>query len=190
MPQDSKPKCRILPSPSSKIHQLHYLDISMEGDQTRSILAISTEDGRVIFYSTRITADSMEGDPNPSVEIPICPMIGQLGGVATGVTGRIKDFELLDLEDSSSLLIVTASSDGAIRLWLLDEVQLTGRASDLDQTLQNGSKREERPKEATAPTGSVQLGVLLGTYEAGSRITCLKAFVMSLPKSHEMNDSP
>ena len=32
-----------------------------------------------------------------------------------------------------------------------------------------------------------QVGSLLGTYEAGNRITCLRAFVMSQPESTKPN---
>lgn len=124
--------------------------------------------------------------------IPLCEAIGQLGGTAEGLTGRIKDFEILKLQGLQSLLVITGSSDGAIRLWLLDEPELTDGKSVADTSLQdivgnptNGTANGETndAKEAVAQlSATTQVGTLLGTYEAGNRITCLKAFIMSGPE--------
>ena len=53
-PKDSKPKCKILPSPSIKIHQLHYLTLPKESGEDLELLAVSTEDGQILFFNTDV----------------------------------------------------------------------------------------------------------------------------------------
>lgn len=49
-----------------------------------------------------------------------------------------------------------------------------------------GDPANSNPNEAAAtPPDPKQIGKLLGTYEAGNRITCLKAFTMSEPADCE-----
>ena len=45
---DSRPKLRISPSPISKVHQIQYITLH---DDIHA-LALSTEDGRIMFHST------------------------------------------------------------------------------------------------------------------------------------------
>jgi protein MAK11 len=158
---DSKPKCKVVPEPRTKIHQLCYVQVAEEEDA--HVMAVSTEDGRVLFYST-IAADlsaakAVEGKDAP---IPSAKLIAQLGGKDAGLSGRVKDFTAMGLGEGSSkeLLIVTGGSDGALRVWKL--------SASKDLTTNGGTVR--------------QVGKLLGTYETGNRITCLRAFVM-LPKA-------
>ncbi|KZF24596.1 hypothetical protein L228DRAFT_259793 [Xylona heveae TC161] len=157
---DSKPKGRIMPQPPSKIHQIRYVSTEgattegekAEDEQPNNILAVSTEDGRIIFYSTSTllplsesanttttTAPSTANKPAPT--IPLCKPLAQLGGRAAGVSSRIKDFEILSLSQSSDagagaadtqFLVVTASSTGAVQLWYLP-------LSDLDPELDIGA---------------------------------------------------
>jgi protein MAK11 len=136
---------------------LCYMQVDEEEDV--QILAISTEDGRILFYSTRpadlTTTKAVEGKDAP---LPSAKLVAQLGGKDAGLSGRIKDFTILDIGEGSSkeFIIPAASSDGALRIWKIS-------ASDLT-------------------SGKVkQVGKLLGMTETGNRITCLKAFVM-LPK--------
>lgn len=169
--------------------------LSEDDGKTENILAVSTEDGRILFYFTGSGTDAETTDPSSKQRIPLCVAIGQIGGAAEGLTGRIKDFEIIKPPESRSLLVVTGSSDGAIRLWLLDEAELTDGKSvsitslrdeegDLPIGMSNGSSNDA--KDVMAANGAVaqfgattQVGTLLGTYEAGNRITCLKAFIMS-----------
>jgi len=150
---DSKPRCKVAPTPKTKIHQLSYITLSEDDDV--SILAMSTEDGRILFYSTNpndlTTAAAVAGKEAP---LPAAKLVAQLGGNDTGVSGRIKDFTTLKIDDGS-LLIVTANSDGTIRLWRM-------LGSDL-------KSHETKIK---------QVGTVIGTYETGNRITCLQAFIM------------
>lgn len=154
---DSKPKCKVLPEPRSKIHQLCYIQV--EEDEDVQVLAVSTEDGRILFYSTRpgdlVNVPTVEGKEKT---LPSAKLIAQLGGKAAGLSGRVKDFTALITGEGSSkdIYIITASSDGSVRIWKLDP------SSDLMP--HNGKVK--------------QVGALLGTYETGNRITCLKAFIM------------
>jgi len=163
---DSKARCKVVPEPRSKIHQLCYVQV----DEDIQILALSAEDGRILFYSTRptdlATPTAVEGKDTP---LPSAKLIAQLGGKEAGLTGRIKDFTTLRVEGSDDFFIVAGSSDGALRLWKLSTTDI--------------AHAKEKPK---------QVRTLLGTYETNNRITCLKAFVM-LPKidsseSEELED--
>ena len=186
--KDSKPKCRILPSPPSKIHQLRYVEMPSEDDEKSDILAISTEDGRILFYSTTLTANAPREKEDAKSAIPNIQAIGQIGGNSDDLKGRIKDFEILGLPavegSTESLLIVAGSSDGIIRLWILNPTLLSTENASFAKSpntdpndLPNGKGEANTPKSPSI----VQVGQLIGTYETGNRITCLKAFVMSEP---------
>ena len=161
---------------------MHYITLSEDDKTINDVLAVSTEDGRILFYST--TRFSQSGSTES--EIPLCTSISQLGGAAEGVTSRIKDFEILRLPDSQSLFAVTGSSDGAIRLWMLDDAEITDGSLVLAGSMDNEVHDSENA-DAVSPSNdsamTTQVGSLLGTYEAGNRITCLKAFIMSQPES-------
>ncbi|KAL1965658.1 hypothetical protein VTN77DRAFT_5335 [Rasamsonia byssochlamydoides] len=169
---DSIPKCKLLPSPMSKLHRIKYVNFSQQNDGTDELLAASTEDGRIIFYSTKETKPSGSDDSESS--IPDAQIRAQLGGKACGLSGRVKDFEVLSLADSAAwkdhFLLVTCGSDGAVRLWLLRREELEKPKSGPP----NGdTKSEVQPR---------QVGKLLSTYETGNRITCMVAFVMQKPE--------
>lgn len=161
---DSVPKAIIRPSPPTKIHQMRFLPAT-HVTEGQSVLAVSTEDGRVIFYDIKKSAT-----PSSSTKqaFASCQGIAQLGGVASGFIGRIKDFEILSVPksgvmSSSPLLFITGSSDGAVRTWRLE-------SSEIESATQ-GDGQQTQP----------QVGKLLGTHETGNRITCLTAFVMDGP---------
>ena len=150
------PKAIIRPSPPTKLHQMRIVPAGEE----HSILAISTEDGRIIFYDLKTTVESEKEDE----EVPQCAALGQLGGNQAGFSGRIKDFEVLQHKAGAPLTIVTGSSDGAVRLWKCSVSEIVER----DSTKQaKGAVR--------------QIGTPIGTHETGHRITCLVAFVMDGP---------
>jgi protein MAK11 len=171
---DCKPKAKIVPMPATKIHQLAYVPGCEE-----NILAVSTEDGRILFYDTQgseaeITNGTATNGDKATKGKPIPPaiLVAQLGGRAVDITTRIKDFQILaigeqesttEIEGAFSYVISTASSDGTIRLWSLLPEEL--------------HVEKETPMEGvTIPVP--QVGQILAKYETGNRITCLKAFVM------------
>ncbi|KAF1824226.1 WD40 repeat-like protein, partial [Dissoconium aciculare CBS 342.82] len=151
---DSKPKAVIRPEPRTKIHQMRLVP-SASVDASRNLVAISAEDGRVLFYDISALPDT----PEDAAKLPQIPCRGALGGPGAGIAGRVKDFEMLAIPgETPSLLVITASSDGALRLWSI---------SDKDMTESNGNGEETQ-----------QLGMLIATLETGERITCLGAFVL------------
>lgn len=159
-----------------RVQQIEYVDGS-EG-----VVAVGTEDGRVSFFSTAETEHTDEAVDGEEKEktIPRCEMVANLGGKDKGIIGRIKDFAMLPLPSeeesefpSTQRLVITGSSDGAIRLWLLD----------LDDLLLLATNGAESVPKIALPNGTQskprQVGTPLGTFETGNRITCLNAFIMS-----------
>lgn len=161
---DCQPKAVIKLSPPSKIHQMRSLTLPSSGG---NVLALSTEDGRVSFFTTDAIVESDAG------KLPTIPCIAQIGGSAADITGRVKDFEILELPHSdegeglsADWVVVTGSSDGAVRLWGVFEEELAMGLSD--------AKRPPR-----------QVARLMAMHETGNRITCIGAFVMSGKVSDE-----
>ncbi len=156
-------------------------------------LAVSTEDGRILFFSTALTGES-EGEYNKAkIAIPNAQVIGQIGGSPEDFQGRIKDFEILKLPavegSTGNLLIVAGSSGGLIRLWMLDPAQFViGSANSTEPPNSHLNNSPNGKGEANALNLALlpQMGRLLGTYETGNRITCLKAYIMSEP--NDMKD--
>ncbi|KIV77534.1 hypothetical protein PV11_09324 [Exophiala sideris] len=170
--EDSKARCKILPQPLTKLHHISYLSLPDASGNQMTLLAVSTEDGRILFYHTDNISPVPTNDANAKEElIPEASCRAQVGGKTAGISTRVKDFELLFSNDSpeksESLFIVAASSDGTIRLIHLP-------LSDLRDAVVKSKKAAE-------------LGTVIGTYSTGNRITCMKAFVM-LPPSDEDDD--
>ena len=195
--QDSKPKARITLQPLTKIHQIRYTEIHSAQKLRRDLLAVSTEDGRILIFLT----DSRDEEPRtPSNEdaIPILKPAGQLRG---NDNGRIKDFEILshfDEEASSiQLYIVAASSNGDISVWLLEMNKFgrsreTSTSSNLNRNNEVDNKHEVDDSAGCRPVDNqlVSIGKLLGKYATGHRITCLKAFLMSKCSDNPIKSSP
>ncbi|KAF7554660.1 hypothetical protein G7046_g6766 [Stylonectria norvegica] len=168
---DSVPKCRVMPTTTTatsrtKIHQFFYVLVD-EAEDTR-LLAVATEDGRILFFSTKTDDLSHpEETKDKKTPLPVAKLVGQLGGVDGGVSGRIKDFVVINsASDPTKLYVAGASSDGKVRLWAVTGKELTAKK-----------------KAATGP-----IGKLLGTYETQNRITCMAAFLM-IPRPEGVEDS-
>jgi protein MAK11 len=139
---------------------MKYVSLPLKGGEKEDFLAVSTEDGRVIFYSTR---ELKNAEDDTECSIPHATPIAQVGGKQAGFPGRIKDFEILTLEGQAKefrndFLVVTANSDGVVRVWKV------------------GGKEVSAAKQERKDT--TQFGKLLTTNETGNRITCMAAFVM------------
>ena len=192
--QDSKPRCRILPTPPTKIHQIHYLTVPKTDGETKDILAVSTEDGRILFYGTTDVVESHITEPASKAEIPASEVFCQLGGSAEGIIGRVKDFEILKPPGSEHFIVITGSSDGAVRLWTVDASELINEPSASSElngevSISANGVDSQANGDATKVSATRQIGLLLGTFEAGNRITCLKAFVMSEPENLKASGS-
>ncbi|KAF2212660.1 hypothetical protein CERZMDRAFT_97157 [Cercospora zeae-maydis SCOH1-5] len=156
---DSKPKAIVKPDRPTKVHQMRFVS-AQDGS---NVLALSTEDGRILLYNIASAGDAAEAR-----KLPHLPCIAQLGGEAAGVSGRIKDFEVVTLPGPSApRLFVTAGSDGAIRLW-------TAHANEFS---------------CEAASTAKQAGQLVATHETGDRVTCLGAFVLDGKVSDGVDDA-
>lgn len=173
--KDSKPKGRIVSSPVSRIHQIRYCS---RGEDASEVVVISTEDGRLVFFSENLQSPSAD----EVSEIPSYEVIGHLGGKACGIEARVIDFEILSQTENNGTpgyLIITAGSDGSVRLWKLDEAELKGNGpSQVSSAVsETNFPREKTPQDGTKSSVR-QLGRLIGTYSTPNRITCLKAFML------------
>ncbi|KAL9614785.1 MAG: hypothetical protein Q9167_000776 [Letrouitia subvulpina] len=169
---DSKPRARVMLAPTRRIHQIRYLGTAKDGKYGSATLAISTEDGRIVFFSTSKTTGGDNSESKTGRLIPFCCVLGQVGGTHEGIQNRIKDFEIITLSRTNqlrgSILLVAGCSNGFIHIWMLAKDQLEGMVpSDLHDS--KFLQCNEMP----------HLGRLLGSYDTGKRITCLKAFVKS-----------
>ncbi|KAI0393660.1 WD repeat domain-containing protein [Xylariaceae sp. FL0594] len=166
---DSTPKCRVMPEPRRKVHQLCYVPV--ESTAESSLLAVSTEDGRILFFSTKTDdlSTTESGTDKKTEKLPVAKLVAQLGGKEAGISGRIKDFSVCRVSgDEGDVLYISAGgSDGKVRLFRLNTEDLTG------------AMREKAAK---------QIGKLLGTYETQNRITCMNAFTM-IPRPEGVEDS-
>jgi protein MAK11 len=167
---DATAKCRIMPDLKRKIHEFCYVSTD---DEEGSLLAVSTEDGKIMFFSTKsedLSEPEATGENKKQTKLSTAKFIAQLGGQDAGVTGRIKDFAMLrPTGDSEDLFFACASSDGKVRVFRTSTSEL--------------NKARKSKKEATK-----QVGKLLGTYDTQNRITCLEAFVM-IPRPDGAEDS-
>lgn len=174
---DSKVRCRVMPDARTKIHEVAYVPLGSadddddDDDDAASVLALSTEDGRVLFFSTAaedLIATPTAEEGSKKTPLPRARLLAQVGGKDTGVTGRIKDFKVVRAEGAPGVLyVVTASSDGTLRVWQLARGELA--AAD--------DARSVKPA-----------GTLLGAYQTQNRITCVEAFVM-IPRPEGVEES-
>ena len=174
---------KIMPTPSSTIHQIHYIpDAASEGRDNRSILAVSTEDSRVLFFDTKSSEVSAGG-------IPDAKFIAELSDEVTIATSRIKDFCVL-LTPFNTVLLITGSSDGKIAAWCIDSIEFNHEDTiNHNDDCKNGNVSDKETASNQQDTTAAQIlngkhlqhrriGTLIGKHEIGNRITCLTAFIM------------
>ncbi|KAL8655706.1 MAG: hypothetical protein Q9210_000728 [Variospora velana] len=181
--KDSKPKGIVKISPSSKIHQVRYVDHGNNDQIGPNVLAVSTENGRVMFFSTNPASIRNSASSDLGHQLPICPVIGEIGSEGGDSKSRVKDFVILNTtaDGSSSMprLLVTASSEGLIIIWSLNLAQSASfnRPASPSKSINGGP--DGGPSDQVVSAIVPQVGRLLGKYETGNRITCLKAFIMT-----------
>lgn len=157
-----EPRCTALGSTGTKVHQARYLwggpeGASEGGSGARpALLAVSTEDGRVVLVSTRDDHLTRREGAREGEAPGVARTVASVGGREGGVAGRIKDFALVEDGSGRTLYVVGGGSDGVVRVWSLGVDEL-GRACE---------------------AGDVLGGSLVGTYATGNRITCLEAYRM------------
>ncbi|KAB5558131.1 WD40-repeat-containing domain protein [Coniochaeta sp. 2T2.1] len=168
---DSLPRCRVMGGERTKVHEIEYVKVGEEaedGKEDESLLVVSTEDGRLLFFSTRKEDLVEEEEKDGKVVLPNAKLVAQLGGKEAGVSSRIKDFKFLALDGEEGKrfwYVITGSSDGKLRVWKLEADEL------------KGGDREKK-----------QVGKLLGAYDTQNRITCVEGFVM-IPRPEGVEDS-
>ncbi|EPE06162.1 60s ribosome biogenesis protein [Ophiostoma piceae UAMH 11346] len=201
---DSLPRCKVLKDARTKTHDFQYLEVAgtksgQDGDETLddvfSVLAVATEDGRILFCSTR-DADLVPASAGStdSTALPCARFIGQLGGKELDITDRVKAFKIMPVLEPSddgakglqkAWYVVSASSSGALRVWKLTDQELRDAWTNSDATSVAVSTSAATASKAAAPK---QLGKLVGTYLTQDRITCVEAFVM-IPRPEGVDDS-
>lgn len=195
---DSLPRCKVLSDARTKTHDFSYVEVDDDpeaADKTGlfSLLAVATEDGRILLCSTRPedvvappAATAVSDDKKTAAPLPSARLIGQVGGSATGVTGRVKAFKILpvlepvkkgDKKLQRAWYVVSATSTGMLRVW-----KITG------QELRSAFKNSTAVSATGTPSSGKQLGTLLGAYQTPDRITCVEAFVM-IPRPDDVEDS-
>ena len=150
---DCKPRCKVLPDTRTKIHEVKYVKKSRESEE--QVLVISTEDGRLLFFSTEkedLIAPTVVEGKEPGMHS--AKLLAQLGGKEAGFDNRIKDFSILEPEGTTDVLVVTGQSNGVVRLFKLD----------MEEVVTAESKK--------------QVGAQIGLTETNNRVTCLQSFVM------------
>ncbi|KAI9809891.1 MAG: hypothetical protein M1825_000324 [Sarcosagium campestre] len=189
---DSVPQRRILPKPPTKLHQMKYLSINAA--DSSDLIVISTEDGRIIFYPSRQISEPPEKEPLDTDVLRGVKPLAQVGGHVVGLTSRVKDFEVIKYsrhtstgEDQVQVLLVTGSSDGAVRMWSLDTRDLkedSNSAGDVavaaSVATSNDDAHDSSHSNGVSKDPVRQIGKLLGTYDTANRITCLEAFTLSV----------
>ncbi|KAM7223642.1 WD40-repeat-containing domain protein [Rhypophila decipiens] len=164
---DCRPRCRLMKGERTKVQEMGYVK-GVDGENDgETVLAVSTEDGRILFFKTNEYVAEEEDKEKENGEkkakkdsLPCARMVAQLGGKDAGVTTRIKDFKILpvrSVKGAVSWYVTAGGSDGRVRVWRLGSGDLSTAKGEKD--------------------GKV-VGELLGTYETNNRITCLEAFVM------------
>ena len=173
---DSVPKCKVVGAAArTKVHQSTYLSTGEEDGPT--LLAVSTEDGRIMFFSTK--DEHIEpAEEGGKATLGTARMVGQIGGADDGVTGRIKEFVVVRSESDPALLyVISGSSDGKVRLWTVDWNALVAASEKAPSKEQSKQKQKQQA-----------IGTLAGTYETQNRITCMAAYLM-IPRPEGVEDS-
>lgn len=174
---DGTPKCRVMGSLRTKVHKVQYLQWNANKDSGKdskkgddvSFLAVSTEDGRICFFSTKTqdlqeSKDEGKDGAKKTDHLSTAKLLGSVGGKDAGVTRRIKDFVVLpgaEKAQQKHRVIVSGSSDGKIHVWKVERNALVSSKGPI--------------------------GKILGSYETQNRITCLTAFDM-IPRPEGLDD--
>ena len=159
--EDSKPRRKILPQPLTKIHQMKYLELPSRSGFPSEVLVVSTESGKLLFYSIKNQDVGTEVGNQHGIED--AELLYSLNGAEAGTTGRIKDFKIIqprgDGKEAAYVIATTAGSDGSIKIWSISTESISKTHDEF-----------------------VEPARLIGMFQTGSRITCLEAFEM-LPVS-------
>ncbi|KAL1902564.1 Protein mak11 [Sporothrix stenoceras] len=207
---DSLPRCKVLSDTRTKTHDFRYVEVDDDPEAAAadkaglfSLLTVATEDGRILLCSTRaedLVAPPASSTTTPTDDkkapaaapLPSARLIGQVGGSATGVTGRVKAFKILPVLEKAAgdkkklqkaWYVVSATSTGMLRVWKITGQELRSAYKNSTAVSATGG-----PSSTSSNKPSKQLGTLLGAYQTPDRITCLESFVM-IPRPDGVEDS-
>lgn len=153
----------VLPVPRTKLHKMRFLP-----GELANVLAICTDDGRILFFDTENFVTVRNGKKSPYQN---CQLLAQLGGPTEGVATRIKSFQIIELTSkANALAVVSCCSDGSTRLWHLDSALLAR-----DSAEDNAADKDAKSAKIK------QVGHLLARYDTANRIVCMEAFKMLPP---------
>ncbi|RYP06894.1 hypothetical protein DL765_009317 [Monosporascus sp. GIB2] len=204
---DSRPKCRVMPDHRSKVHEVCYVATGGEGDA--SLLAVSTEDGRIMFFSTKSedltaapaetsktshpskdgkTDDNSDSNSNSDKKAESSSSQSQsLPGAKFGAYLGGKEAGVTGrIKDFAGLRAAAEEGGGGERL-IIPTGSSDGKVRvfslAVDELIEAAARKgKDEDKEAR------RVGRLLGTYDTSNRITCLEAFVM-IPRPEGVEDS-
>ena len=213
---DSKPRCKVVPEPRSKIHQLCYVEVG--GNEDIQVVTVSTEDGRILFYSTRqgdlVLAPATGGKDVP---LPSAKLIAQLGGKEAGKVDwnnggkqawaknwkvKVKEGQSKEIFRETKGAAQEKAEKQAESAWVagfstrIKDFKIFGPMKGPSKNFfiptasSDGTLRiwKLSAKDLVPHISPVkQIGLLLGTYETPNRITCMEAFIM-LPPMEEPDD--
>jgi len=164
--------------PPTKVCQAKFLPKESCPGMKGNVLALATEDGRIVFFDSGSTVGKdARGDAHDAKKESVerCRVLGSMGEITKG--NRIKDFEVLSLDvgGTQETILVTGSSDGAVRVWQVHVKALTAAATATHEA-------------SAAPELTQSMGLLLALHDTARRITCLTAFVMDAHDGVETNE--
>ena len=151
----------------------------MDPEESAELLAISTEDGRIVFYSTKAQSTD-NSDSKVLDKFAAAEAMFYMGGKECGVKSRIKDFHIISPTsgfESGTKIIVTAGSDGAVMIWkITGEEMQTRKATSKGEASDTGSNGATGEETSNPDQDIPRVGTLLAKYDTGNRITCIKSF--------------
>ena len=184
---DAVARCRVMGDIKTKIHEVCYVSVEEEGP---TLLAVSTDDGRVLFFSTKVEdlvpVEKKDDEDDDTERLPSAKLVASVGGREAGVMSRIKDFTII--RRAEAFYVVGASSDGKIRIWRIGKAELLAAAKGNGKSKSKGKGKGKEGKKEESKKESTEVGSLLGTYGTQNRITCLESFEM-IPRPEGVEES-
>ena len=111
--QDSKAKCVLMPSKSTKVHQIIYFAVKSE-----DFLAVSTDDGKILFFNTQNLSEEET--------LPTLNPFAFIGGQQQSISARLKDFQLLNLTSHGfeGHAVAIGCSNGDVKVIMIKDSEL------------------------------------------------------------------
>lgn len=200
-------KCIAVPEPRTKIHQIAYVDLNAdsnaESGDTKDLLAISTESGKVLLFNTSLLLDT-QSSPSPGtvrpqlyptaalqaeIDVPVLNPDSSTGGSISSSSNRIKDFKFLDLSNPTHHGPNSNLQTGQAEQNKLDKYGyecghdgyclVTAHSNGTINLFSLTRAELQSSGTSSSSTTPTHIGLLIASYTTATRITCLEAFIMS-----------